>query len=75
MTAKDLVAIAVKNYGASQGDDNFLILQKDIRASLFFNVDDIEPIINRLSVSLPLIDSDSRSQGQAQLGILKKART
>lgn len=75
VTAKDLVAIAVKNYGASQGDDNFLILQKDIRASLFFNVDDIEPIINRLSVSLPLIDSDSRSQGQAQLGILKKART
>ena len=74
VTSKDLVTIAVKNYGASQGDDNFLILQKDIRASLFFNIDNINPIYNRLSFTLPLIDSDARSQGQAQMGILKKGR-
>lgn len=74
VTASDLIKIAVKNYGASQGDDHFLILQKDIRASLYFNVDNLDPIINRMRFTLPLIDSDSRSQGQAQIGILKKAR-
>lgn len=74
ITAADLVKIAVKNYGVSQGDEHFLILQKDIRASLYFYVDNLDPILNRLSFSLPLIDSDARSQGQAQIGILKKAR-
>lgn len=75
VTAADLLKIAVKNYGVSQGDDHFLILQKDIRASLYFDVDNLDPILNRLSFSLPLIDSDARSQGQAQIGILKKARS
>ena len=74
VTAADLIAIAVKNYGLSQGDEHFLILQSNIRASLYFYVDDISPILNRLSFSLPLIDSDSRSQGQAQIGILAKSR-
>lgn len=74
VTAADLIAIAVKNYGLSQGDEHFLILQSNIRASLYFYVDDLSPILNRLSFSLPLIDSDSRSQGQAQIGILAKAR-
>ena len=68
------IAIAVKNYGVSQGDEHFLILQKDIRTSLYFYVDDLTPIINRLSFSLPLMDPDKRSAAQAQLGILKKAR-
>jgi hypothetical protein len=72
--ASDLIKLAVKNYGASQGDDHFLILQKDIRASLYFDVDNLDPVISRLSFSLPLIDSDARSQGKAQIGILKKAR-
>lgn len=74
VTAADLISIAVKNYGLSQGDEHFLILQSNIRSSLYFYVDDISPILNRLSFSLPLIDSDSRSQGQAQIGILAKAR-
>ena len=74
VTAADLIAIAVKNYGVSQGDEHFLILQKDIRTSLYFYVDDLAPIINRLSFSLPLMDPDKRSAAQAQLGILKKAR-
>ena len=74
VTAADLIAIAVKNYGLSQGDEHFLILQSNIRSSLYFYVDDLSPILNRLSFSLPLIDSDSRSQGQAQIGILAKAR-
>jgi len=74
ITAADLIAIAVKNYGLSQGDEHFLILQSNIRTSLYFNVDDLSPILNRLSFSLPLIDSDSRSQGQAQIGILSKAK-
>tara|TARA_B100001287_G_C22671784_1_gene525595 strand:- start:81 stop:1121 length:1041 start_codon:yes stop_codon:yes gene_type:complete len=74
VTAADLIAIAVKNYGVSQGDEHFLILQKDIRTSLYFYVDDLSPIINRLSFSLPLMDPDKRSAAQAQLGILKKAR-
>lgn len=74
VTAADLVKIAVKNYGVSQGDEHFLILQKDIRTSMYFFVDNLDPILNRLSFSLPLIDSDARSQGQAQIGILKKAR-
>ena len=72
--ASDLVAIAVKNYGLSQGDEHFLILQSNIRSSLYFNIDDLSPILSRLSFSLPLIDSDSRSQGQAQIGILAKSR-
>ena len=74
VTAADLVKLAVKNYGVSQGDEHFLILQKNIRASLYFDVDNLDPILNRLSFSLPLIDSDSRSQGQAQVGILSKSR-
>ena len=74
VTAADLVAIAVKNYGLSQGDEHFLILQSNIRSSLYFYVDDLSPILNRLSFSLPLIDSDARSQGQAQIGILSKSR-
>ena len=74
VTAADLISIAVKNYGLSQGDEHFLILQSNIRSSLYFYVDDLSPILNRLSFSLPLIDSDSRSQGQAQIGILAKAR-
>ena len=74
VTAADIIAIAVKNYGLSQGDEHFLILQKDIRASLYFYVDDLSPIINRLSFSLPLMDPDKRSAAQAQIGILKKAR-
>jgi len=74
VTAADLIAIAVKNYGLSQGDEHFLILQSNIRSSLYFYVDDLAPILNRLSFSLPLIDSDSRSQGQAQIGILAKSR-
>jgi hypothetical protein len=74
VTASELIKLAVKNYGDSQGDDKFLILQKDIRTSLFFDVDDLGPILSRISFSLPLIDSDARSQGQAQVGILKKAR-
>jgi hypothetical protein len=72
--ASDLIKLAVKNYGASQGDDAFLILQKDIRTSLYFDVDNLDPVLSRLSFSLPLIDSDARSQGKAQIGILKKAR-
>lgn len=75
VTAADLLKIAVKNYGISQGDEHFLILQKNIRASLYFDVDNLEPILNRLSFNLPLIDSDARSQGQAQVGILKKSRS
>ena len=74
VTAADLIAIAVKNYGLSQGDEHFLILQSNIRSSLYFYVDDLSPILSRLSFSLPLIDSDSRSQGQAQIGILAKSR-
>ena len=74
VTAADLIKLSVKNYGASQGDDHFLILQKDIRASLYFDVDNLDPVLSRLSFSLPLIDSDARSQGKAQIGILKKAR-
>lgn len=74
VTAADLIKIAVKNYGLSQGDEHFLILQKDIRTSIYFFVDNLDPILGRLSFSLPLIDSDSRSQGKAQIGILKKAR-
>ena len=74
VTASDLIGIAVKNYGLSQGDEHFLILQSNIRTSLYFYVDDLSPILNRLSFSLPLIDSDSRSQGQAQIGILAKSR-
>lgn len=74
INASDLIKIAVKNYGLSQGDEHFLILQKDIRSSIYFGVDNLDPILNRLSFSLPLIDNDTRSQGQAQLGILKKAR-
>lgn len=74
VTAADLIAIAVKNYGVSQGDEHFLILQKDIRTSLYFYIDDLSPIINRLSFSLPLMDPDKRSAAQAQLGILKKSR-
>jgi hypothetical protein len=74
VTAADLIKLSVKNYGASQGDDHFLILQKDIRASLYFDVDNLDPVLNRLSFSLPLIDSDARSQGKAQIGILKKSR-
>jgi len=74
VTAADLMKIAVKNYGVSQGDEHFLILQKDIRASVYFFVDNLDPILSRLSFSLPLIDSDTRSQGKAQIGILKKAR-
>ena len=41
---------------------------------LLFDVDDLDPILSRISFSLPLVDSDARSQGQAQVGILKKAR-
>ena len=74
VTAADLIAIAVKNYGLSQGDEHFLILQSNIRTSLYFDVDDLSPILNRLSFRLPLIDSDSRSQAQAQIGILSKSR-
>lgn len=74
VTAADLISIAVKNYGLSQGDEHFLILQSNIRSSLYFYVDNLSPILDRLSFSLPLIDSDSRSQGQAQIGILAKAR-
>lgn len=74
VTAADLVAIAIKNYGESQGDDHFLIIQKDIRTSIYFYIDNLDPILSRLSFSLPLIDSDTRSQGKAQIGILKKTR-
>jgi|TARA_B110000459_G_scaffold132477_1_gene144877 hypothetical protein len=74
VTAADLIKIAVKNYGVSQGDEHFLILQKDIRTSIYFYIDNVDPILSRLSFSLPLIDSDTRSQGKAQIGILKKAR-
>ena len=74
VTAADLIRIAVKNYGLSQGDEHFLILQADIRMSLYFNVNDLTPVLNRLSFNLPLIDSDARSQGKAQIGILKKSR-
>ena len=72
--ASDLIKLAVKNYGESQGDDAFLILQKDIRTSIYFHIDDLDPILSRLSFSLPLIDSDVRTQGRAQVGILKKSR-
>lgn len=74
VTASDLIKIAVKNYGISQGDEHFLILQRDIRASLYFFVDNLDPILNRLSFTLPLMDPDKRSAAQAQVGILKKAR-
>ena len=70
----DLIKIAVKNYGSSQGDDRFLIVQKDIRTSIYFHVDDLDPVLDRLAFSLPMFDPDARSQGKAQIGILKKSR-
>ncbi len=74
VTALDIIKIAVKNYGASQGDENFLILQKDVRKSMFFNVNGVDAVYSKLSVSCPLIDKDARSQGRPQLGILKRGR-
>jgi len=74
ITALDLATIALKNYAASQGDDNFLILQRDVKQSIYFTVKDIESIYTRLSVTIPIIDTDARSAGKAQLGILKKER-
>ena len=58
-----------KNYGVSQGDDMFLIIQRNNETSLFFEVDNIEPIWNQLAVRLSLIDRDYRSAGKAQIGI------
>lgn len=72
--ARDLIGIAVKNYGESQGDDHYLIIQQDIQTSMYFYIDDLDPVYNRLSFSLPLIDSDARSQGKAQIGILSRSR-
>jgi hypothetical protein len=74
VTALDIIKIAIKNYGSSQGDDNFLILQKDVRKSMFFNVDNVDAIYGQLSVSCPLIDRDARSAGKPQIGILKRDR-
>lgn len=72
--ARDLIGIAVKNYGESQGDDHYLIIQQDIQTSMYFFIDDLDPVYNRLSFSLPLVDSDARSQGKAQIGILTRSR-
>jgi len=74
VTALDIIKIAIKNYGSSQGDENFLILQKDVRKSMFFNVDKVEDVYSKLSVKCPLIDKDARSAGKPQLGILKRGR-
>jgi len=74
ITALDLVSIAVKNYAASQEDDNFLIIQRDVQQSIYFTVNDIESMYNKLAVSIPIIDTDSRSAGRPQLGILKRER-
>ena len=74
VTALDIIKIAIKNYGSSQGDDNFLILQKDVRKSMFFNVDNVDAVYGQLSVSCPLIDRDARSAGKPQIGILKRGR-
>ena len=41
---------------------------------MYFYIDDLDPVYNRLSFSLPLIDSDARSQGKAQIGILSRSR-
>lgn len=74
VTALDIAKIAIKNYGASQGDSNFLILQRDVRKSLFFTIDNVDPAWNFLSFKCPLIDKDARSQGKPQLGILKRGK-
>jgi|ETNmetMinimDraft_20_1059909.scaffolds.fasta_scaffold34468_1 hypothetical protein len=70
----DIVKIAFMNYGVSQGDDMFLIIQRNNETSLFFEVDNIEPIWNQLAVSLSLIDRDYRSAGKAQIGIRSRLR-
>ena len=70
----DIVKIAFKNYGVSQGDDMFIIIQRNNETSLFFEIDNIEPIWPHLSVSLSLIDSDFRSAGKAQIGIRSRLR-
>ena len=74
VTAIEIAKIAIKNYGASQGDSNFLLLQRDVRKSMFFTVDNVEPVWNVLSFKCPLIDKDARSQGKPQLGILKRGK-
>ena len=52
----------------------FLIIQRNNETSLFFEVDNIEPIWNQLAVSLSLIDRDYRSAGKAQIGIRSRLR-
>jgi hypothetical protein len=74
VTPLDLAKIAHMNYGKSQGDENILIVQKDISSSLFYKIDDLDSIWGTLSITLPLIDHDSRTYGRAQVGILKGER-
>ena len=66
---KQLFKLALKNYAVAQNEENFLILQRDIQTSLYFSIDNVDEVISKIRFTLPLITSDTRTQGKAQIGI------
>lgn len=68
ITAKDLVGLSIYNYGRSQNDEHFLLLDKASRTSLYFDIDNWD--LPGFGYGLTVFGSDSRSVAQTQIRIL-----
>lgn len=69
----DIVKVAFSNYSNSQELENFLIIQLDVKKTMFFSVKNLDSIIDLLAVGGYVISKDTRSIGSIQIG-LKKPR-
>ena len=72
ITSQDLFKLGLLNYSYSQNDNNFLILTRDVRKSIYFSINDWERAYQNIAISFAITGSDSRSTGIPQLGVKSK---
>ena len=70
ITSKDLVQLSIFNYGRSQNDEHFLMLEKASRTSFYFDIDNWD--LPGFGYSLNVFGSDLRSTGQTQIYIMSR---
>ena len=68
---KDLIQLSIYNYGKSQNDEHFLMLEKASRSSFYFDIDNWD--LPGFGYGLNVFGSDLRSTGQTQIRILAQA--